>query len=198
MADLSRKDVFTRAEAASRVGLKSGVGLPVIAGDEVRNFKQIKVGDMVVARYRTDGALDTGFASSGIRRIDFANDYDYAYAVTVQPDGKIVAAGQAGTTSGSHFGLVRLTAAGALDPSFDGDGRATTAFDGFFGGKATDARVGGVAVMGNGLVAAGTAGTGTRRIALAPYGFDGRPDTRFGTGGAAAPAIGSFVWALST
>jgi Domain of unknown function (DUF5122) beta-propeller len=47
--------------------------------------------------------------------------------VTLQADGKIVAAGQAGL-SHAKFGLARYNTDGSLDTSLRGDGKLTTNF----------------------------------------------------------------------
>ncbi|MFF1630386.1 calcium-binding protein [Streptomyces sp. NPDC058272] len=62
-------------------------GRIVTAGIRNTNF--------VVARYNTDGSLDTGFGTSGRTVTDFGA-YDEASAVAVQSDGKIVAFGTTG------------------------------------------------------------------------------------------------------
>ncbi len=64
------------------------------------------------------GDLDPTFGQGGRVAIDYGG-YEYAYAMGLQDDGKIVLAGIADDDAGVY----RLTAGGALDPSFDGDGR---------------------------------------------------------------------------
>jgi uncharacterized delta-60 repeat protein len=63
-----------------------------------------------LARYRSDGTLDTTFGVDGRVTTDIGDgDTDIAWAILLQPDGKIVAAGQANTISddGGDFALVR-------------------------------------------------------------------------------------------
>jgi hypothetical protein len=45
-----------------------------------------------LARYDDNGTLDPGFGTGGRVTTDFAGFSDTAYAVAVQPDGRIVAA----------------------------------------------------------------------------------------------------------
>ena len=52
-------------------------------------------GDFALARYNPDGSLDTSFSGDGIVTTDFAGWGDVAYAVALQDDGRIVAAGSA-------------------------------------------------------------------------------------------------------
>ncbi|WP_030689151.1 DUF11 domain-containing protein [Streptomyces globisporus] len=78
-----------------------------------------------VARYNTDGSLDTGFGDGGLVRVDeFGGSADGA-DVAVQPDGRIVAAGKG---AGGGFALVRLDTGGHLDPTLGGDGAVVAGF----------------------------------------------------------------------
>ncbi|MFF3648419.1 calcium-binding protein [Streptomyces sp. NPDC002181] len=78
-----------------------------------------------VARYNTDGSLDSGFGDGGLVRVEeFGGSADGA-DVAVQPDGKIIAAGKGG---GGGFALVRLDTAGHLDPGLGGDGAVVAGF----------------------------------------------------------------------
>ncbi|WP_432752536.1 calcium-binding protein [Streptomyces sp. JL2001] len=49
--------------------------------------------DFALARYNTDGSLDTGFSGDGRVTTDFEGNFDDGRAVALQPDGKIVMAG---------------------------------------------------------------------------------------------------------
>jgi uncharacterized delta-60 repeat protein len=68
----------------------------------------------VAARYRRDGALDPSFGSGGLASAGEIGDFR---SVAVQADGGVLAASS--TFGGS---LASFTAAGELDPAFDGDG----------------------------------------------------------------------------
>ena len=73
-----------------------------------------------LARYNTDGSPDTSFSGDGAATTYFGGDALYsAYSVAIQPDGKIVAAGEA--FSGERHSIVaaRYTSAGLLDTSFN-------------------------------------------------------------------------------
>ena len=78
--------------------------------------------DFALARYNTDGSLDTGFGNGGKVTTDFGNNSDSGNSVVVQTDGKIVVAG----SSGNDFALTRYNSDGTLDITFDGDGKLTT------------------------------------------------------------------------
>lgn len=49
--------------------------------------------DFAVARANPDGSLDSAFGTGGLVRTPFSRGMDVAYAVALQPDGKIIAAG---------------------------------------------------------------------------------------------------------
>jgi uncharacterized delta-60 repeat protein len=141
--------------------------------------------DMGVARFNTDGSLDTQFGSSGRAITDMGGTNDSVYAMVVQEDGRIVVAG--GTVAGApfersaNFALVRYTAAGLLDTSFSGDGRLTTDF-----GAAENATC--IVVQPDGkLVVAGSSGDG---IAVARYNVDGSLDTSFDADGLRTISVG--------
>ena len=51
-----------------------------------------------------------------------------AYALALQPDGKIVVAGESSASGNGDFALARYLPNGTLDPSFGGDGRVLTDF----------------------------------------------------------------------
>ena len=73
--------------------------------------------DSAVVRFNPDGSLDTGFGSNGM----VLGYISSAYAIALQPYGKIVVAGYAYNIS-MDFGLLRLNPDGSLDTSFSGDG----------------------------------------------------------------------------
>src|ERR1044072_7500722 len=76
------------------------------------------------------GAFDSCFWNNGRVTTDITPYADYARAVVVQPDGKIIAAGVAGAdgTGASDFAVVRYNTDGSHDASFDGDGIVITDF----------------------------------------------------------------------
>jgi uncharacterized delta-60 repeat protein len=80
--------------------------------------------DFVLARYNADGALDPGFGSAGkVRTVFGPSSEDAAFAVAVQPDGKIVAGGGSYTPdpdSSTDFALARYNSDGSLDSTFGG------------------------------------------------------------------------------
>jgi hypothetical protein len=87
-----------------------------------------------VLKWRADGTLDTSIGPFGLRSysLDFAgpnpsddnHNFDRAFGIARQGDGKYVILGQSESSDG-HIGvsLVRLTHALALDPTFGNGGK---------------------------------------------------------------------------
>src|SRR5256886_8686107 len=93
-------------------------------------------GDFKVVRYNPNGSLDRSFGSGGIVTTIFPGDGSFAFAVALQADGKIIAAGtdfvdfNPGDMSDTDFALARYNADGSLDPTFGNGGTVTTDFFG--------------------------------------------------------------------
>ncbi|MFD8009058.1 calcium-binding protein [Streptomyces sp. NPDC058955] len=75
-------------------------------------------GDFALARYNTGGSLDPDFGGDGKVTTDFGGSSDAAARVALQSDGKIVAAGLAGTAYSldGHRGLARYLGGGGIEP----------------------------------------------------------------------------------
>lgn len=139
-------------------------------------------GDMAVARYTPDGALDRGFGGDGKVTIDFGGTFDQGLAVGVQPDGKVVVAGLAGD---GVIGLARLKANGAPDRSFSGDGRKTTDLAGFFD-VAADLEIdatGRIVVVGETVTVHPRTGAPRENAVAVRYTTTGAVDRSFGSFG---------------
>jgi uncharacterized delta-60 repeat protein len=83
--------------------------------------------DFLVARFNANGSLDTTFgpAHTGVVTTDLASgSEDYAYALTLQNDGKIVVGGLESTAQDSPAGVVRYNSDGSLDQTFGSGGVA--------------------------------------------------------------------------
>ena len=126
--------------------------------------------DFAVSRLNFDGSLDASFGLNGHVRVAFdlgGSKNDEARAVVIQPDGKIVVAGQVDRNNGDiDMGVLRLNSDGTLDggagdstpgDAFSTDGKATVFFD--LGGTNIDV-ANGVALMGEKIVLAGYTQTG--------------------------------------
>lgn len=74
--------------------------------------------DFVVLRLTADGVVDTSFGVQGRTALDINNRSASPRSVTVLPDGSVVAAGYMNDGGPVKPVLYKLTAGGALDPSF--------------------------------------------------------------------------------
>src|SRR5262249_44499735 len=86
--------------------------------------------DFALARYNSDGGLDTGFGSGGKVTTDFAGyNNQEAFGVATQPDGKIVLAGYTINSTGdnSDFALARDLGSAAAPQTPAGSLAASTA-----------------------------------------------------------------------
>lgn len=72
--------------------------------------------DFALARYLADGHLDATFGLGGTVTTDFGGA-EFALALVLQPDGKLVAAGFTGGDE-RDFALARFLSDGRLDPTF--------------------------------------------------------------------------------
>lgn len=81
--------------------------------------KTSKVDVGAVARYNPDGSLDTSFGTSGIATMPYGSYGATVEAVTLQLDGKIVAAGN---YANARIVVYRLNANGTPDTTFNGTG----------------------------------------------------------------------------
>jgi uncharacterized delta-60 repeat protein len=133
-----------------------------------------------VVRLRTNGTLDTTFGSGGKKVIDFGGDDESVFGAALQADGKIVLAGD------SHLkvAVARLKPNGALDASFEGDGKKVFSWGALGRAQA-------VVVAPNGkILLAGFSGPEGGNIQVARLKTNGLLDTTFGTGGKAAVDFG--------
>jgi len=77
--------------------------------------------DFVLARYTSAGVLDPSFGTGGLVTTPVGPSDDYAYALTLMPWGRLVAAGSARidtSTAGTDLAVVAYNADGSLDRFF--------------------------------------------------------------------------------
>lgn len=79
-------------------------------------------GDFQVVRLNANGSVDSSFGTAGTTSVAMGSAFDGATSLLVQGDGKIVIAGNAGSTA-TDFGVVRLNADGTPDTGFNGTGK---------------------------------------------------------------------------
>jgi len=98
----------TASTALSENATASGIALQADGKLVVVGTRALSVNaNFIVARYNSNGSLDTGFANAGALSIDFFGSDDVGENVLVQPDGRIVVGGQA-RNSVDGYGLVRI------------------------------------------------------------------------------------------
>jgi uncharacterized delta-60 repeat protein len=147
--------------------------------------------DMAVVRYNTDGSLDTSFDIDGIARVGFLGvSRDYANAVKIQSDGKIVLAGYTDAIAQRDFALARLNTNGSLDTSFNDDGLAITSI-----GTSHDVATS-LGIQSDGKIVAGGYGffnSTENDFAMVRYNTNGSLDTAFGVNGRVTTVFGSGI-----
>jgi uncharacterized delta-60 repeat protein len=137
--------------------------------------------DFLVARFNPNGTLDSSFGTNGKTMLDFVGMGDTAHAIGLQPDGKILLAGEATTGYDSiSFGLARFNANGTLDSGFGTGGKVLVEFTDIFNrGKALVLQPDGKILL------AGTVSgfNGNSNFAVVRFNANGTLDSSFGTGG---------------
>jgi uncharacterized delta-60 repeat protein len=145
--------------------------------------------DFAVVRYNTDGSLDTSFDGDGKVLTAIGSSNEYARAVTVQSDGKIVVAGYSRVGTNDDFAVVRYNPDGSLDTSFDGTGMVTTPIgSGDDWGRSVTVQPDGKIVVA-GRSVAGSAYS----FSVVRYNPDGSLDSSFHGDGKVITAVG--IWA---
>lgn len=150
-------------------------GKIVVAG--TTGISQSRV--FAVARYNTNGNLDISFGLSGKITTDFGIGANVGWSLAIQPDGRIVVAGNSANATDFDFALVRYNIDGTMDTSFNMNGIVTTDFG------ANNDLGRSVAIQPDGkIVVGGVSGTGAGTdFALARYNTDGTLDNTFSTDG---------------
>ena len=153
---------FDRARSAvlQADGKIVAAGFAISNGGGTENF--------ALARYGSNGVLDTRFGRGGMTQITFGSCCQSANQVLLQPDGKLIAVGYPNSeSSDSDFTLARLNPNGSLDQTFGIGGKVRTSFGDLNGGA------NGAALQADGkIVAVGFQATFTNRrseFALARY-----------------------------
>ncbi|MEM7053064.1 MAG: hypothetical protein AAF446_00810 [Pseudomonadota bacterium] len=149
--------------------------------------------NFAVARYLPDGSLDSDFGNQGLVVTDFNDGEDSANAIAIQPDGRLLVAGNAELSpeTEADFAIARYLADGTLDSSFGQNGLATIDID----GRDDVARAvhlladGRILLAGNGFFA--DAGS-PRQMTVIRLQSNGVLDTNFANNGVANVPIGSF------
>ncbi len=143
--------------------------------------------EYALARYNSDGSLDTSFSGDGVVTTSFGVGDAYGRNLTLQADGKILVTGYFFNGAANVLSLARYNADGSLDTSFSGDGLLTTSFGG------VDNYGSDVAVQSDGaiVVVGGSSAGGTLDFAVVRYDSSGNLDTTFSGDGLLTTPIGA-------
>jgi len=143
--------------------------------------------DFALVRCDENGEPDPTFGADGIVTVDIETE-DIAYALAIQADGKIVAAGYSFDGANADFALVRCDENGEPDQTFGTDGIVTVDID-------TDDRAYALAIQDDGkIVAAGYSFDGANTdFALVRCDENGEPDQTFDTDGIVITQVASPV-----
>lgn len=139
-------------------------------------------------RYSSDGSLDAGFGSGG-KVITSVGDSDaFAHSIALQPDGKLVLAGNCREGSNTYFCALRYNANGALDASFGTSGKVITRVNSGadFAQAVTTQPDGKIVVTGY-----CSNGNSTTLFCTVRYVVSGALDGTFGIGGRAVDGVGN-------
>jgi uncharacterized delta-60 repeat protein len=176
---MATTDFFGDIDFANDVKVQS-VGKIIAAG---RIVTPDGFGDFGLARYNSDGTPDGSFGVGGKVNTDFFGFSDACFAIAVQTDGKIVAAGGAFPDPGinsNDFAMTRYNSDGSIDGTFGVGGKVSVDFGGGMNDEALD-----VTLHSDGkiLVVIGAAEGVNSDFTLARYNGDGTLDIGFGSGG---------------
>lgn len=128
---------------------------------------------VAVARYNTDGSLDTSFGTAGTQIIPIGAAKSFAMDVALQMDGKIILAARTWDDVTGDFAVVRLNDNGTLDTNFGTNG-ITIVNNGSDVAET-------VAIQNDGKII--LAGFSDDTYSAARFNTDGTLDTSFGTNG---------------
>ena len=145
-----------------------------------------QIQNFLLMRFDTGGSPDNDFNGDGVVKVAFAAGSQFARALALQPDGKIVLAG----TAEKGLGFARVQPGGALDTTFSDDGRQVVLFT----SNANDTTNGVAIEPDGGIIGAGKVGPGASSdIALVrlegPPGGPGGPGGGSGGGGTSGASL---------
>ena len=135
------------------------------------------------SKAQTPGTLDSTFGTAGLASIAPNSGPGFFYDTEVQPDGKIVVVGNISASDGLPFANVaRITANGAFDPTFDGDGFVLSSL-------IRSPRV--IAIQADGKILAGGFLDFSGNQGFVRLNSDGSPDTTLNGNGQVVSTIGT-------
>ncbi len=167
------------------VGIATAIqsnGKIIVAGNSGPDFSNYKY--VAIARLNTNGDLDPSFGYNGKLKL---YSQMLVNAIAIQPDGKILIAGDSSNSVTTSFALLRLKSNGDIDSSFGNYGKVYTDFHG------SDDEEKSVALQQDGKILAGglTIRNGLYCFAIARYNTNGTLDASFGGDGKVTTPVGN-------
>ncbi|MEO7437790.1 MAG: delta-60 repeat domain-containing protein [Candidatus Binatia bacterium] len=151
-------------------------------------------GDVVLARYLSDGSLDPDFGTGGIVVTDVLGYPDQGSKVAIQPDGRLVVGGfsQTGASVATQDAVIaRYEADGTPDTTFGTAGAVALDFGGIDRARAVTLQTdGSIVIVGTALLDTISPYSGPSQGILARVDADGAPDPTFGSGGTVLFTLG--------
>lgn len=173
-------------------------GKIILAGENSANgFGNTQYENFAVARYNSDGTLDTAFGTNGRFEINIGSNsvssysIDGIYSVKLQSNGKIILGGYTdaqNTVEVDNFCLVRLNADGSLDTTFGTNGKVITSFGNNTGVSSL------IVTTNDEIIAGGIVNFNSNsatKIGLAKYDINGNLNVTFGNNGKVITQINS-------
>ncbi len=144
---------------------------------------------IALARYHANGSLDNSFGNGG-KVFTSVGGRSNASSIAIQADGRIIIAGFSGINSSvGSFVVVRYETTGALDTSFDGDGKVIVDMGNFnFARDLVIQPDGKIVVVGG----SGVANSDNYAFAVARLNSDGSLDASFDGDGRVITSLGSY------
>ncbi len=161
-------------------------GKILVAGHTYNSVKY----DIFVARYLSNGILDSTFDNDGIVITDYNGNSEYAFSLLIQPDGKILIGGTINNSLENDILLIRYNADGSLDASFDTDGIVNTHISN------SDDDINTIALQPDGkIVAGGNMGqtSGNNDFLFLRYNPNGSLDSSFNNTGIVNISVGNYL-----
>jgi uncharacterized delta-60 repeat protein len=139
-----------------------------------------------LARFNSNGSLDTSFGSSGTVIQDISSGNDEAYAMVLQSDGKILLGGFC-VAGDEKFCLARFNSNGSLDTSFGSSGKVIQDIS-----SSGNDRAYAMVLQSDGkILLGGYCNYGGKKFCLARFNSNGSLDTSFGSSGTVIQDISS-------
>lgn len=193
-------------DGANAVSIQPDGKIIVTGGTNLGNTAP-GTGSFATIRYNSNGTVDNAFGPNGngtvTQNISGVGSVDAAFALVIQPDGKIIVAGATNTNTTvitpGIFALIRYDANGIRDTTFGTNGIVTTSLSGnidwlldcIFGiSLQPDGKI---LVVGGKNINAGNGFAGVGTIVVVRYTSTGTLDSTFGQNGVAELSISTII-----